>query len=1013
LLQRLAYPRDPGRVPLVPIIFNLDPAPHVLNFEGLQQETTTNTRVAYQFDLGLNLITTKQGIRIECNYNTDVFDASTVERWLGHFRQLLHSIVATPDAPLAQLELLDPQERTRLLELSRGPANEYPAEISLAELFRSRAAAEPEAVAVIDGKDRFTYAEVERRANQVARHLLARGLKPGEFVGLRAERAARFIWEVVGVLRSGGAYVPAATDEPAERMKMIEGTCAVLLLDPEPYEGASDAPVDLTVDAGGAAYLLYTSGSTGTPKGVVVPHRAITRLVCNTNYVRFQSDDVVAFASNLGFDAATFEIWGALLNGSSLLVTRPEHLLGPDGPAAHYQEHGVTITFVTTALFNRFARQFPTLFARMRYAVFGGEMGDASAVRAVLTQGKPEHLVNGYGPTETTTFATAFDLTEASDRVPIGRPIANTDVFILDAALQPVPIGVAGEIFIGGPGLALGYQDDAELTARRFRDTPLGRLYQTGDLARWTSDGLIDILGRADRQIKLRGFRIEPGEIETHLQEFPHVRQAAVVAYRDPHGDLALAGYLVPKNGRQPSVEEVRHFLRGRVPQALIPASLSWLPQLPLTANGKLDAAALPAPTARAEEGREVTPPGNPVQAQLVEIWEEVLDRRPIGIHDDFFELGGHSLLAAQVISRIAERMGGRLNFGEFFDHPTIEKHALRLGSAPAPAPARDTPCTTIHPDGQKTPVFFYHGDVLGGGMFCQTLAREIGSDHPFHVLHAHGLHGEEIPPTVEAMAAERLHWIRQIQPHGPYILGGYCNGALLAHQTARLLREAGEPVKVVLMLFADGSNIRFRSLRRLTTISSVLRGEDEAAQRRRFLKFRDRISNYETFRHYYAAAAKDLIKQPPGVQASRLWRKTCRILRRFVPKSLRSPDASLPRSPTARHKEEIINIYDDICRAYIPGPSDTRAVLLWPQDEPAESLRGSAGGWERICTQLEVVKVPGDHTTSVAQNANVVVIGAAMQKIIQDTEDARLPRAAVRDLAIRLLSVAAIVHCL
>jgi len=460
------------------------------------------------------------------------------------------------------------------------------------------------------------------------------------------------------------------------------------MLDAAAGEAAPPGAAELSPEpANRPAYLLYTSGSTGLPKGVVVPQRAIMRLVCETDYLPIQPDDVFAFHSNISFDASTLELWGPLLNGASLVVTATETVLSAPALADHLREYGITTLWLTTSLFAQLAQEAPAMFGGLRALLFGGEAANAAAVRLVCRHAPPGRLINGYGPTETTTFAVCHLVdprVEVDDRVPIGRPIANTDAYILDESLSPA---VEGELYIGGPGVALGYHRAPELTAERFVETPLGRLYRTGDLARWRADGLLDYLGRKDRQVKIRGFRIEPGEVESAIRACLGVAHCAVVPTVAPSGEPCLAAYVVGAA----APEDLRRELKAKLPAQMIPAALVRIERLPITPNGKLDQAALPPPFPSRPAAAPTTAPRlgeTPLQGRLAAAWEEILCLPSVGLDDNFFDLGGTSLLLLRLHRRLRETLpeAAALRIVALFQHPTIRTLAQSLESGrPAP----------------------------------------------------------------------------------------------------------------------------------------------------------------------------------------------------------------------------------------------------------------------------------------------------------------------------------------
>ncbi|MET0647177.1 MAG: amino acid adenylation domain-containing protein, partial [Pyrinomonadaceae bacterium] len=707
LIEQLRRPRDASRFPLFSNTFNLEPLAVPPMF-GLEVEWVSPPVGHSKFDCGLNVMERGEQLQLDCDFNTDIFDTPTVERVLGHFRTLLEDAARHPARRLSELNLLTEAERRQAVvgwnEEARG-AREFRC---IHEEFEEVARRQGDRVAVVCGGLRLSYAELNERADRLARRLRSLGVGPGVLVGVCVERSAEMVVGLLGVLKAGGAYVPLDPSHPLERLSFMldDAKAHVLLtqsslsekfseywghticLDAE-WEEAEGAGVEEDVEEIGAraagaenlAYVIYTSGSTGQPKGVAVPHRAVHNLVRGTNYVRLEESDVVAQVSNGSFDAATFEIWGALLAGARLVIIDKDVALSPGEFAAQLEEHGVTVMFLTTALFNHMAGELPAAFRGLRHLLFGGEAVEPKWVREVLLKGRPGRLLHVYGPTETTTFATFEEVTGVEERahtVPIGRPLTNVQIYLLDEHLRPIPLGVAGELCVGGSGLARGYLDRPALTAERFIPDPFSaepgaRLYRSGDSARRLPDGRIEFLGRRDEQVKIRGFRVEPGEVEALISAHPKIARAAVVARADAPGERRLVAYVVLRRGEECGAGELRRHLGARLPEYMLPSAFVQLDEIPLTPGGKVDRRALPAP----DEGRPVletkfVAPRSAFERKVAEFCSEVLGLQSVGIEDGFLELGGHSLHATQVISRVRNYFKVELPMRLFFESPTL-----------------------------------------------------------------------------------------------------------------------------------------------------------------------------------------------------------------------------------------------------------------------------------------------------------------------------------------------------
>jgi len=519
------------------------------------------------------------------------------------------------------------------------------------------------------------------------------------------------------VLKAGGCYVPLDPGYPAERLRlMLEDSSVRVLLSRSGLAGvvetgglevvhldrSADAiasePIDAPLSGATAenlAYIVYTSGSTGLPKGIMVGHRQVVQLVVETDYVQLRPGDRVAQASNAGFDALTFEVWGAFLNGATLVGIPQDVLLSPRALRETLRGQRVTTLFLTTALVNQLSNEEPDIFSSLREVLFGGQAVDADSVRRLLKAGGPRRLLHMYGPTETTTFCLYEEVEHVAEdalTVPLGHATGNQRIYLLDGALSPVPRGVPGEAYVSGGGVSRGYLDRPGLTAERFVPDPFSpepgaRMYRTGDRMRWRGERKLEFVGRVDEQVKIRGFRIEPGEVESVLSAHAAVREARVIVREDVPGDLRLVAYVVG----EVEAEEVRAYLRGSLPEYMVPAAIVGLERLPVTPNGKLDVRALPAPELGSAEERYVAP-RTPVEEVLAEIWAEVLRLERVGVEESFFDLGGHSLLATRVVSRVRERLGVELELRALFEHRTVGELARVLEEAGAVAQAGPAP---------------------------------------------------------------------------------------------------------------------------------------------------------------------------------------------------------------------------------------------------------------------------------------------------------------------------------
>ncbi|MEW6497398.1 MAG: amino acid adenylation domain-containing protein, partial [Cyanobacteriota bacterium] len=911
LVEELHPQRNLSHHPLFQVAFSLQNTP----IQALELPRLTLSRLDFdnpsaKFDLEFHLWESPEGLRGQVCYSTDLFDEATITRMLGHFQALLEGIVANPQQRLCELPLLTATERQQLLIdwnhtrtesriVGAGLADQWvekqiisqqnppsceqvSREECFHQLFEAQVEKTPNAIAVVFEDKQLTYRELNNRSNQLAHYLQKLGVGSEVLVGICLERSVEMIVALLGILKAGGAYVPLDPTYPQERLNfMLEDAQVSILLthsliaplfkggwgdrakcSDRQYQ-SSIICVDKDADAitqhsqenptssitpDNLAYIIYTSGSTGKPKGVLIEHRGLSNLSrAQIQTFNLQpSDRILQFAS-LSFDASIFEIVMALLNGATLYLARKESLL-PGTPLLQLlRNHAIThVTLPPSVLAVLPAQQLPAL----RTIISAGE---ACSTDIVKRWALGRQFFNAYGPTEATVWSTVAELSDDSEKPSIGRPIANTQVYILDSHLQPVPIGIPGELYIGGNGLARGYLNQPELTAKKFilnpftdfgldssgknsesseiinfedksdnpkSDPPLSpltkggiqnpkssRLYKTGDLARYRSDGNIEFLGRIDAQVKIRGFRIELGEIEAVLSQHPLVKEAVVIAKEDVSGNNRLVAYIIPNQEQPANLQpsnlqpiDLRHFLQGKLPEYMIPSAFVMLEALPVLPNGKVDRHALKALSVDQTEVTEnYIAPRTPTEEAIAKIWVEILNLERIGIRDNFFELGGDSLLAVSLIAQMQKQFEREFPLSTLFLTSTVEGLASILGQEANPLSW--SPLVPIQPAGSKPPFFCIH-PIFGTVFPYYQLAYCLGFDQPFYGLQPLGLDGKQTPLTrIEDMAAYYIEELRKVQPSGPYYLGGWSFGGLVAFEMAQQLIRAGHQVALLAIL--------------------------------------------------------------------------------------------------------------------------------------------------------------------------------------------------------------------
>ncbi|MDO9105380.1 MAG: amino acid adenylation domain-containing protein [Methylovulum sp.] len=993
LVRELKINRDPAVAPLFQVSYayqNFVSANDASAFAGLEMLSGIHQEGAD--DIGLEIHEAADGYVVKIDYNCDLFADSTIQRMMQHYLGLLDAVSTAPDGWITRYDFLSATETYQLSrQWNKSP---YPVQMSekqscIPELFDQQAKKSPGHTAIQFGNQTLSYKELNKRSTQLARYLQKQGVQPNHFVGICLKRSPEMIIGMLAIMKAGAVYVPIDPELPEARIQYLlqdsqvqllitqqalmqelapalQGVAAkVLLLDKQRHDIAKIknpfSRLKNKVQAGQAAYVIYTSGSTGKPKGVVVSHAAIARHCLSVKqYYQLSADDRILQFAPFSVDASLEQLLPGLVSGATIIL-RDEELWTVQAFKAKILEYNISVLDLPPGYLHELllAGEQPLDGTTLRLVITGGEaimpqtveLWRHSAMRAV-------RLINAYGPTETTVTSTVFDITAAiqSQRamtsIPIGRPLPGETVYILDGWGNPVPVGVSGELHIGGAGLALGYLNQPALTREKFIDhpgLPGTLLYKTGDLARWSEDGIIEYLGRMDDQVKIRGFRVECGEIEAALKACPGVQNAVVLSHTAT-GSAQLVAYIVPvANGQVVDAATLSAALQTRLPGYMVPSSWVLLDQLPLTVNGKVDRNALRQLVVGQQSRQAYIAPVTETEQRLVGIWQELLGLERVGVHDNFFDMGGHSLLSVRLMAAIQQTFDCDLPLSALVQNPTIAGQARRLhnqGGKPW------TPLVSLQANGDQPPFFCVH--AAGGSVLpYRELALQLGGQRPFYGVESPGLNGEDVTGSIEELAARYIAAIRVIQPQGPYYLGGGSLGGVIAFEMARQLVQIGEVV-ALLALFDSYT-------------PAVVLAYEQAHQ----LQHDDReillLGEFARNLGLYDGNGA----QAPTASGQHASEMMAQILEQAQRLELLSTD--LP----AGRIGQLFNVFKThtlAMNAYKPQAYPGRITLF------CTAKQADAGGWLAWAEGVDMISVPGDHY-SLLQGENAVFLANELRK--------------------------------
>ncbi len=999
LVEVLSPERNLGSTPFFQVMITLQNAPQsdlrlgTAALEALNVDNGTS-----KFDLRLQLGEDGSGrLWSSLQYSTDLFAATSIARLIDHYQMLLSGIVANPKQSISLLPLLTANEKRQVIEEWNRTEKEIP-QGTLVELFEAQVQRSPGVAAVSYHEDQLSYRELNERANQLGWRLRELGVGSETRVGLMVERNIEMVVGLLGVLKAGAAYVPLDPSSPRERLQYMIGDSGarlvlssrnlspmieevegleVLLIEAEEWRRFSKEDLHVKIQPAQLAYVIYTSGSTGRPKGVGVEHRQLVNYVqAIGEKLQIEPGTRLGLVSTYAADLGYTMIFPALCHGGCLDVVDADRVLDAGKLEEHFSRHPIDyLKIVPSHLRALLNSSLGSGLLPRRWLVLGGEASSWDLIQQVKKRGSGCRVLNHYGPTETTVGVLTYDTTlndgqeQAGGMVPVGRPLSNGKVYVLDNELNPVGVGVSGEICIGGAGVARGYLGRAELTAEKFLANPYseradGRMYRTGDLGRFLENGNIEFLGRKDHQIKIRGFRIELGEIEAALTAHPKVREAVVLAREDSAGDKRLVAYVVGEPGENGNraagseSSEWREHLLGRLPEYMVPTAYVQLEKIPLNHNGKIDRRSLPEP-ARDTAEHEYIAPRNATEETLCRLWQEVLRQERVGIHDNFFKIGGHSLLAMQVISRIRLAFAIEMPLSVLFAAPTVARMAEHIATVNGHERKQSSQVlVSIQPHGASAPFFCVH--AVGGQVISYAeLSQELGPEQPFY--------GLQSPPassfpksgvSIEQMATLYNREIRSIQPAGPYLLSGWSMGGLVAWEMAQQLTKEGETIGLLALIDT-------------TPPSRYLEADDQANEMSMLARF--------------ALDMSRLVGRDPGPLVEQFSQAAAQDQWEMVQETLTRYGVLTPKTAHA----EMTALLDVFTRNFLAIDnyslrSSKQPIIFFRALETPERLSKGWAAWAG--GGIHYHSVPGDHFT-ILRRPNVGIISKALQRYISEQQ--------------------------